>query len=241
MKFRFTAVATAIATCLAASAANAVIYDPAIDFESGFTTKSNANGVWSYGYSSTPTSAITLYDSQTTGADSANQQMWISSAINCCVASPSVGYNNGLAFNDGNVGQAADQIDMVSSVSQGVSDDLVFTAPSTGEYALTSSFIGDQYGIGVDVSVVKNGSVIFSSTVTSFGQVVPYNTSFSLDKGDTVEFAVQQGGGDQNTGLDVSLSTAAVPEPAVWALMVVGFGLLGARVRGAFRARGATL
>jgi hypothetical protein len=42
-------------------------YNAAADFERGFTTHSNLNGVWSYGYSSDFMSAITLYDTTETG------------------------------------------------------------------------------------------------------------------------------------------------------------------------------
>ena len=45
-------------SCWAASS-----YNAAADFEAGWTAQSNPNGVWSYGYSSGFTDAITLYDS----------------------------------------------------------------------------------------------------------------------------------------------------------------------------------
>ena len=91
---------------------------------------------------------------------------------------------------------------------------------------MTSSFIGAQYGIGVGVAVLENGAVLFSSNVTAFGQVVPFDTTLSLAAGDTLEFAVIQGSGLQNTALDVSLSTGT-PEPSTWAMMLLGFAGLG--------------
>jgi len=223
---RVAAVAGLAALAVAASSqALAVTYDPATSFEAGWTGPNNPNGVWSYGYSATVTGPVTLYDARIPGADGPNQQMWISSAYNCCVASPSVGFNNGPAFDDGNVAQAAHQMLLVASVGQGLATDLVFTAPNSGAYSITSSFIGDQRFIGVGVDVVNNSNLLFSSSVTSFGQVVPFETVLTLNAGDMIRFEVTTGAGDQNTGLDVSIS--AVPEPSTWAMMVLGFAGLG--------------
>jgi hypothetical protein len=218
------ALSTGIATV---RPAEAITYDAAADFEAGWLAGTNPNGVWSYGYSSTLGGTVTLYSSRIPGADSPNQQMWISPAVNCCVASPSVGFNNGPAFDDGNVAQAANQILLVSSVNQNLVTNLVFTAPASGIYSLNSTFYGDQRGIGVGVDVLMNGSSLFNSTVTSFGQQTPFNTDLSLAAGDTVTFAVSQGNGTQNTGLDAAL-TAAVPEPSVWTMMILGFAGIGA-------------
>src|SRR5215471_2590753 len=80
----------------------AITYDPAADFAAGWASNSNPNGVWSYGYSSSLGGPVTLYTARVPGNDSPNQQMWIAPAVNCCIASPSVGFNNGPAFDDGN-------------------------------------------------------------------------------------------------------------------------------------------
>jgi len=184
-------------------------YDAAADFEAGWLSNSNPNGVWSYGYSSTLGGPVTLYNGHLPGADSPSQQQMLISTnpgVNCCIASPSVGFNNGPAFDDGNVAQAANQIVLVSSVFQNLITNMIFTAPLGGTYSLTSSFVGDQRNIGVGVYVLKNNSVLFSSAVTAFGQVVPFNTNVTLLAGDTVSFAVVQGGGNQNAGVSASLT-----------------------------------
>jgi hypothetical protein len=214
----------------APAAANATTYDAAAAFEAGWTSSSNPNGVWSYGYSSSPGGAVTLYTTQVPGADSpTQQQMWIAPAVNCCTASPSVGFNNGPAFDDGNVAQLANQILLVSAVSgqpnQNLVTDLLFTAPVTGTYSLTSTFFGDQRGMNVGVDVLVNSTVLFSSFVTSFGQAVPFDTTLNLTAGDTVTFAVTDNGGAQNTGLDASLTIT--PLPAALPLFATGLGGLG--------------
>ena len=156
--------------------------------------------------------------------------MWIApDPVNCCHASPSVGYNNGPAFDDGNVAQAANQLILVAPPAANQTSyatDLIFTAPVSGTYSLTSTFFGDQRFIDVGVDVLVNGSAVFTSNVTFFGDVVPFDTTLTLAAGDTVPFAVQQGSGNQNTGRDASL-TVVTPLPAALPLFATGLGGLG--------------
>jgi hypothetical protein len=216
----------AFALSIAASGqALASIYDPAADFEAGWTTSNNPNGVWSYGYSSTVSGPVILYNAQVPGADSpSQQQQWISTAVNCCVASPSVGFNNGPAFFNGNVGMTAHQISLIAGVF-GLSTDLVFTAPQSGLYTFSGDFTGNQVGVGVNVEVLQNSNLLFNSSVTSYGQIVPFSDSLALSAGDTLRFEVTTGRGFQNAGLDLTIS--AVPEPSAWAMMILGFAGVG--------------
>ena len=210
-------------------------YDVASDFEQGFVTQSNPNGVWSYGYSAGFTNAITLYDqTQQGGYDSPNEQVWFSPSVNIGL-SPSAIYNNGPAFDDGNVNALANEFLLVSGIG-GQYSDLVFTAPAAGMYSITSSFRGDQYGIGVFVGVVVNGNVLFSSTVTAEGQLVPFNTDVNLAAGETVVFSVGPAGGLQNTGLSATITPMTqTPEPCSLALFGAGIALL--RLRKPWRSR----
>ena len=200
----------------------AATYNPASDFEAGFTSHTNPNGVWSYGYSSSFTNPITLFDRTVQpGLDSANEQLWLSSSVNIG-DSPAVELNNGPAFNDGNVSASAGELLLVAGIG-GQYADLVFTAPSTGTYSLSGSFIGSQVNIGTFVGVVANGSTVFNSTVTSEGQIVPFSDTVSLLAGNTVVFSVGPDGGLQNTGLSLTISPGtATPEPSSIALLSVG-------------------
>jgi hypothetical protein len=70
-------------------------YNPAAAFEQGFTTQRNPSGVWSYGYSSGFTGAITLFNHTVQGGyDSPNEQLWLSSSVDIGY-SPAVELNNG--------------------------------------------------------------------------------------------------------------------------------------------------
>jgi hypothetical protein len=68
---------------------------------------------------------------------------------------------------------------------------------------LNGSFLGSQHNIGSVVGVAANGGVLFSSTVTSEGQTVPFNATVALTAGSTVVFSAGPGGGNQNTGLSL--------------------------------------
>jgi hypothetical protein len=53
---------------------------------------------------------------------------------------------------------------------------------------------------------VANGKVIFNSSVTTVGQIVPFHAEVGLKAGAKVVFSVGPGGGYQNTGLAATVS-----------------------------------
>ena len=197
---------------LAATNGWAVTYDPAATFEAGFTSHSNPNGVWSYGYSSGFTAPVTLYNlTSQPNVHGPNAQYWSSSSS--ITATSSVQYNNGPLYNDGNVDISASGLTLVWFGSQYA--DLVFTAPTAGTYAVTGAFLGSQNNVGSTVAVVANGNVAFNSTVTSEGQIVPFNITVTLAAGSTVIFSAGPGGGTQNTGLSTIVTGPLGTTPAV--------------------------
>jgi hypothetical protein len=183
----------------------AQIYDAASSFEHGLTTHSNPNGVWRYGYSTGFLKTITLYNQTAQcGVNGLNAQCWLSSTVNNG-DSPAAEYNNGPAYNDGNVDFLKDEFLLVSGID-GQYSDLVFTAPAAGTYSIVSQFRGAQYNIGVVVGVVVNGVVVFSSKATAVNELVPFKTTVKLAAGNTVVFSVGPGGGLQNTGLSATIT-----------------------------------
>jgi uncharacterized repeat protein (TIGR03803 family) len=142
------------------------------------------------------------------GVNGPNAQYWLSSSVDNG-NSPAAEYNDGPAYDDGNIDFLADEFVLVSGIG-GQYSDLVFTAPVDGTYAVLGSFRGDQYGIGTVVGIVANGSVVFSSSVNSEGQIVPFQTSVTLNAGGTVVFSVGPNGGLQNTGLSATIVQSPV-------------------------------
>ena len=193
-------------------------FSPAASFKDGWNSQSNPNGVWSYGYSSGFTNPITLYDKAVrNGINGPNAQYWISSSENKGT-SPSAEYNNGPPNNDGNIAFLANEFLLVAGI-RGQYSNLIFTAPTDGEYSIVGNFRGAQYAIGTVVGVVANKKVLFSSRVTSVDQLAPFDFTLNLQAGNTVVFSVGPGGGAQNTGLSVTitrpcgLSDRPVPAP----------------------------
>lgn len=180
-------------------------YNPATSFEQGFSSQSNPNGVWSYGYSSGFTAPVTLYTQTAQGIyNGPNAQFWLSPSADIG-GSPSIEFNNGPAYDNGNVDFLANQFVLVAGIG-GQYSDLIFTAPAQGTYSVVGNFRGDQYGIGTVVGVVANGAVVFNSSVTAKGQIVPFNAVVGLSAGATVVFSVGPGSGVQNTGLSLTIT-----------------------------------
>jgi len=198
-------------------------YSAATAFEQGWTTQSNPNGVWSYGYSSGFTGPVTLYDQTLqNGVNGPNAQYWVSSSVDIGT-SPAAEFNDGPAYDDGNVDFLANEFVLVAGIG-GQYSDLVFTAPAASQYSVGGSFRGDQYGVGTVVGIVANGSVIFSSSVTSEGQIVPFQATVTLNSGNTVVFSVGPGGGLQNTGLSATITTGATQETLTLTELGLGAG-----------------
>jgi hypothetical protein len=120
-----------------------------------------------------------------------------------------------------------------------------FTAPTSGLYNLSGLFeLLDTNPSGVIVSIYFNS--IFAGAVPlttpgamhpgTPGETIPFGaSSLTLAQGDTIDFGVNNDGSfyDDSTGLALTIST--VPEPAACALMLVGFGGLGATLRASRR------
>ncbi len=189
-------------------------FNPATSFASGWATRSNPNGVWSYGFSSGFTGAISLYnETLQNGINGPNTQYWLSSEANHST-SPAVEYNNGPANNDGNIDLLPNELLLVAGVD-GQYSDLIFTAPVSGEYSINGNFRGAQFDIGTVVGIVADGKILLNSKVTSDRQIVPFSIKVNLKAGKVAVFSAGPGGGSQNTGLAVTITElcASTAEP----------------------------
>jgi hypothetical protein len=112
---------------------------------------------------------------------------------------------------------------------------LQFVAPTAGDYRFAGSFaIHDVSPTGVTVSG-------YVGAVQQFGGLLlngasPFDFQASLAAGDRVSFVLGAAGDYtfDSTGLGLTvtkLERGAVPEPAAWALMILGFGAAGAMLR----------
>lgn len=71
-----------------------------------------------------------------------------------------------------------------------------------------------------------SGGAYYDTAANSFANSGKYTTTFTLTAPTNVGFYLFDDNLSDNRG-GVSLAVAAVPEPATWAMMVLGFGMVG--------------
>jgi len=151
--------------------------------------------------------------------------------------------------NSGNSGQftpgpSAGNFNFFNSVPDGVtvaysnggpiSQTLVATAIAGRTYTLTTQF-GVRNDLGNPGSIllsVGSGSVFATGVAPSSGNWSPFTASYTAtaaDAGGAITITLNSPGG-QGSFDAVSLATN-VPEPATWALLVIGFGMVGFAAR----------
>ena len=107
------------------------------------------------------------------------------------------------------------------------------TIQIAGTHNLFAFNLGNFFSSGAaNVNVATNlGSYSFSpsvGTAQSNGALTFFGVQASAGEYIT---SVSYSGGNATGATDVQLGTAAVPEPAAWALMITGFGMAGSMIR----------
>ena len=109
-----------------------------------------------------------------------------------------------------------------------------YTAPSSGLFSLssilTSADIG-QKNVGF-FTIINN--FLTANTVGSIsgGASQAVDGTFALQAGDSVGIFVNNGDGNySNDSTHASGTISAVPEPATWAMLLLGFGMIGFAMR----------
>ncbi len=114
---------------------------------------------------------------------------------------------------------------------------------AAGLYSLTFQFTGNQLdGIGGQPNIRPPASfeVSFNGVTSTVGPLANNSTAFQtfsatynvLNDGPVTLSFTQLPGGDQFRGSIIdSIAIAAVPEPTTWALMILGFGMVGSALR----------
>jgi hypothetical protein len=183
------------------------VYDAVNDF----SVSSNPNGQWSY-----------LYD---TGS---GPQLLTYNTIPFEVAYPGLNawWNGQTDPNSIFVAQnaTASPVSFLSIVDppnllwldpQADTDIVRWTAPASGTWNVTGQFQGIDVGEQAhNVEILVNYSTVLlaPTTVSQFGQVVPFDQSVSLTAGNTIDFivAATAGYGNLATGLSAAISTMTI-------------------------------
>lgn len=111
---------------------------------------------------------------------------------------------------------------------------VAFIAPVSSFYRLDASFsIQDIHPTGIDV-FFRTPEVAGNFGGASLGAGNPtysYSTTIFVAQGQSVAAVVNRAGdyGSDSTGVNLTLTS--VPEPGSWALLIAGFGLIGAALR----------
>lgn len=115
---------------------------------------------------------------------------------------------------------------------------ILFIAPQAGVYDFTASFdVLDRSPTGVFIAgfTTAGGSLspIQGGLLNAQNLAFTRTGSLTLAQGEILGFIINNGGNYANdsTGVDIRLTTAGVPEPATWAMMILGFGAAGSILR----------
>lgn len=221
----------AVACAGLSTAANALTYD-------AFTTFNGTQGAGNFYYGeanpATPNVSGTFF--------TANTNCFIDNAT-CLQRAPNhdvPGFTKGgsPAFQYGSVNVPNDRL-----LAHPANDDgdtfVAFVAPTAGRYRYTATFnVQDISPTGVGIDLIKTTSGGLPLIFTPIGAIGSQNTSFTtsgkftLGASEAFGFGLNRAGVYFNDSTGVQFKVVSfVPEPAQWALMVGGFGLLGATAR----------
>lgn len=171
-------------------------FDPVADYDAGWLSGSNPNGAWSYGWSSTLGSSLTLFpQSYTTTQDCAfsTYRAWNDPA-NDLGFTPAVIKNIGPTCANGNVDIPTGVLTQHFGGLSGTDySHVVFTAPFAGTYGVSITFTGRQNSLDSDVNVSVNGSVVLAGLMTANLQTIAYSATLALSAGDTIDLATGPG------------------------------------------------
>jgi hypothetical protein len=213
-----------------------VIHAQTYSVSSDYTTASNPNGVWTYGWTATLGGSLNLYSVITTATDGGSTSAWLDPNNDGGASDvPSVGNNSsGQSFVDGSYTLPSGWAYFAPGLGNGDFSDIRFTAPTGGIYNIDLLFQGgqtaDPYETDSDVYVLTPGGTAFSYNIVGTGEK-GYEGDVSLNAGQTINIAVgvdasQLSGLSDNTNLQGTISLASVPEPSTWATLIVGAGTL---------------
>nr|WP_295663689.1 PEPxxWA-CTERM sorting domain-containing protein [Polymorphobacter sp.] len=195
-----------VALLIAAPAA-AATYNPHLDFSNA----SNPNGVYTYGYEAALGGPLTAFTSG--GAANTQPGAWRTPAVNAFLGV----YDTGTSI-------------LLHPGQSGEYSILRFTVVTAGRYSINGSF--SYYGTNTtDVHVLVDDAPVFAGLSDSGHQLTGFGFSQLLTAGQTVDFAVGNGGNGYSGDSTLLSATLAVPEPAAWALMIAGFSLVGVATR----------
>ena len=235
-------ISTRVAIMALALAVPAGVQAQTYNLSNGWSDAANPNGAWSYGAGLThfaqPTTPNSLNSAASNGYWGSGPDFFSSPFILKVTSNGSAtGAYNDNDFLAGDV--------LIHSANIGTPTAITWTAPSAGSIVLSSSawYAHSIVTRSDDVMALLNstvlGAAVLTNGVTRANQMTLANGMFTVAAGDILTFDFTKTAGQtfgSIAGISATIDfTAAgpggVPEPASWALMLGGFGLLGGAVR----------
>ncbi len=115
---------------------------------------------------------------------------------------------------------------------------IAFVAPMAGRYRFDATFnIQDVRPTGVGINLIQTTSgglpLVFTplAVINAANTTYSYSGVFNLGQSFAVGFGLDNNGVYNNDSTGVNLRVTAVPEPMTWAMMLIGFGGIGATLR----------
>jgi hypothetical protein len=220
----------AIAATVIAAPASAVTYD----VFSSFDGVNNPAGPYTFGYISADLSTFTAFSTANFTSLEGGQLSVLTGPEAALGAYKNVSGSAFTAFTTADVPAGALFLHPGPSLFSAI----VFTAPTSAVYKLTlaAKLLSNSTITGTDVVFgFIDGNTVLPQTSFSLTQATPAN-SFNgmgpLVAGKSVFVAVGPAGDYQFDSTQVTFTLSNnVPEPASWALLIVGFGLTGTVLR----------
>lgn len=245
--FALAASAALAISFVAAAPSQAMVWNAVGDFQTASATSGsglNGNGTpWSYGWSRDG-GAFNAFNTFTSGS---NGQACFS-GLECWYQSTDVVYSVPMVAKlTGGAESYANTVyhpEGVLNLHPGMTLDgsnldvdaiVRFTATASGSYNYKGFFEAlDNNPSGV--SITAGGHLVPISGAANLGLMITgtptaFDYTTYLTGGQSIDFRVNRAGQIWNDSTGLSLNIASVPEPASWALMILGFGATGAMLR----------
>lgn len=179
-----------------------------------------------------PAGAAILFDDFNSQA----QQLDWNGGSNFTVASGSVDLVKNGAFGIRCVGNVGGCVDLIgTSTPAATSGTLVSIALDLlpGVYDLSFDYSGNQRNAAASAFSASIGSLVFDSgLLASNAPFAHFAQSFTIGSAGTYHLTFAQAAGPGNEGNIIdNVGITAVPETGSWAMMIAGFGLIGAILR----------
>nr|WP_295661611.1 FxDxF family PEP-CTERM protein [Polymorphobacter sp.] len=148
-------------------------------------------------------------------------------SLGAIVVPPTQTSSIGITFAANGMNSGLYEFTVSQPKTAGVSSFTNSAVGGTGSFEFSS--IGLYSGLGTGGTLLKTGMIVPRAGGTTQAYLGDY--TFTAGNSYTIAYSGTVEGKPASVGSSITFALAAVPEPASWALMVAGFGLVGFAAR----------